>query len=50
MEDKDIVIEVYDSRAIQEWCVKYNKTQEEYYEQEREVWNMLAGLGGRQLK
>jgi len=50
MKNKETAIEIYDSRFIQEWCEKYNKTQEEYYTQEKEVWKMLALLGGRQLK
>jgi len=50
MKDKEMVIKTYDSRFIQEWCEKYNKTQEEYYKQEKEAWKILALLGGRQFK
>jgi len=49
MEDKDMLIELYDSRDIQEWCLKYNKTQEEYYEERKNIWNILASFGGRKL-
>ena len=49
MENKDTKIDVYNSKDIQEWCKKYNKTQEQYYEQLKEVWNILAGFGGRKL-
>jgi len=44
-----IIINEYDSKQIKEWCEKYNKTQEEYFEVRNNIFSSLAQIGAREM-
>ena len=52
MEQKPDVVskqDQYDSKEIQEWCEKFNTTQEDYYKTREAIWSMFAGIGKRTI-